>query len=162
MLLRTQDMKLQTIIFVLHFLGVVGQSHQEFYNDLAVICKRNGMGYVTVATNYNTSFDDVTNLLMAFEHVGLRSRSLPFDQVRPNLIFNLDTLILIAPSGILYESLDFMEYLSLISQTKVKKSILVLTGEVTRTQEDYMAAHMSEFARNSLFYVAYEAPNKVF
>jgi hypothetical protein len=159
---KSVNMKFQTTMFVLNILGVVVQSHKDFYNDLAVICKSNGMVYVTVATNFKTSFDDVTNFLMAFENVGLWSRSLKFNQVGPNLIFNLDTLVLIAPSDILFESVDFMEYLSLISQTKVRKSILVLTGEVTSTHKDYMAAHMGEFARNSLFYVAYEAPNKVF
>jgi ribonucleotide monophosphatase NagD (HAD superfamily) len=155
-------MKFHATIFVLNFLGVVAQSHQDFYNDLAVICKSNGMVYVTVATNYNTSFDDVTKALMAFENAGLRSRSLNLDQVWPNLIFELDTLMLIAPSDILFDSVDFMEYLTLISQTKVKKSILVLTGEVTSTHEDYMSAQMGDFARNSLFYVAHESSNKVF
>ena len=94
---------------------------------------------------------------MAFQKHGLRVRRLSYDKLNPELIFDLDTLILLSDKNILSKPNTFQMYMEDIGNHKIRKTILLFVDHFDSNQESKLNVALNNLViGNAWFSVMYQ------
>ena len=139
-------------LFILFFSSKI---QANFYYDVAVFCKNNGLNYLTISSLPHLS--NITNpMVREINQQFLPFRQLSFDQVYEHYELYQDSLLLMAESDLLKDEESLQPYLSIITISKIKRGILVFTTPFSQEHEILLDQMVNFITENALFYVIYQ------
>ena len=126
----------------------------SIYNEVARFCDKNGMRFLTI-TSFEGNTDNAISKILEATKKNIRSRSISNSKLNSSMQFHLDDFLAISNGP--ESTTEFDNALESIKLRKIKKSLLLITGQV---DENQLMAKLQELQGNAFFYLIYPGSTK--
>ena len=158
-----RNVQIQFFIVGLLMLQILTDARAQDFDlksDLLSFCEYQGMKYLTILSEEQSG--EVRLFLSSLiyksksEYNDLRTNHLSFQRVvkdELSLKYDQDVLVIVASIN----TKRWKDILTLISKTKIKRSLLVIVGRVSHVQLEYIVKEIKEIQENMYFYLIYKS-----